>query len=274
VFPNEVLALKALKVAVVLAIGIGLPWMSRREPDIARQSGWRMLLAGLFIVFAEDVLNLLWGSPGESVWAVADADALAWVRYSPWVLGSLLLAVGFWRWLPLVRDLRQAQQALTEANEALERQVAARTRELERANEWLRRDLEERKQTERAMRHLAHHDALTDLPNRTLFRDRLTHAMVQADRYQQRLAILFLDLDRFKAINDTLGHNVGDQLLRIAAERLKSCVRDSDTVAHLGGDEFTFSSRMWTAVRRPPSSPRRSSTPSPSLTTCTGTRCS
>ncbi len=239
VIPEPVLALKALKVAVVIAIALGLFWMSRREPDLARHPGWGMLLTGLMIVLLGDLLNLAWGDPGVSLWAAPLPGLLEALRYAAWVLGNLLLAVGFWRWLPLVRQLKQTQQALTEANEALERQVATRTAELREANERLRRDLEERKRTERNMRHMAHHDALTDLPNRTLFRDRLTHAMAQADRYQQKLAVLFLDLDRFKAINDTLGHNVGDQLLRIAADRLQSCVRDCDTVARLGGDEFT-----------------------------------
>jgi diguanylate cyclase (GGDEF)-like protein len=161
------------------------------------------------------------------------------VRYGSWTVGNLLLALGFWRWLPLVHQLKRAEHALKEANEALELQVQQRTGELRDVNDKLRRDIEERKQTERSIRHMAHHDSLTDLPNRALFRDRLTHAMAQADRYQQKLAVMFLDLDRFKAINDTLGHNVGDQLLRIAAERLRTCVRDCDTVARLGGDEFT-----------------------------------
>jgi diguanylate cyclase (GGDEF)-like protein len=154
-------------------------------------------------------------------------------------MGNLLLAFGFWRWLPLVWQLKRAESALKGANEALELQVQQRTGELREANDRLRRDIEERKQVERSIRHMAHHDSLTQLPNRALFRDRLTHAMAQADRYQQKLAIMFLDLDRFKAINDTLGHSVGDQLLRIAGERLRTCVRDCDTVARLGGDEFT-----------------------------------
>lgn len=238
-FPDQVLALKALKVAVVTAIALALFWMSRREPDLARHPGWGMLLTGLLIVLLGDVLNLAWGAAGRSLWPAPFPELMDVARYGAWVGGNLLLALGFWRWLPLVRQLKEARNALSAANEALEREVAERTAELKQANERLRHDLEERKRTERAMRHMAHHDALTDLPNRTLFRDRLTHAMAQADRYQQKLAVMFLDLDRFKAINDTLGHNVGDQLLRQAADRLRKCVRECDTVARLGGDEFT-----------------------------------
>jgi diguanylate cyclase (GGDEF)-like protein/PAS domain S-box-containing protein len=88
------------------------------------------------------------------------------------------------------------------------------------------------------MLHLAEHDALTDLPNRLLLNDRLARAIALARRYNRRLGVLFLDCDRFKHINDTLGHAVGDQVLRSVAGRLTTCVRESDTVSRHGGDEF------------------------------------
>ena len=102
------------------------------------------------------------------------------------------------------------------------------------------RDITERTYAEEQIKHLAYHDALTGLPNQLLFKDRLTVALSHAQRDQSRLAVLFLDLDRFKVINDSLGHNIGDQLLQAVAARVQSCVRDSDTVARLGGDEFTL----------------------------------
>jgi diguanylate cyclase (GGDEF)-like protein/PAS domain S-box-containing protein len=86
--------------------------------------------------------------------------------------------------------------------------------------------------------HLAHHDALTGLPNRLLFHDRLQHAMVRAARTGTELAVMFIDLDRFKTVNDTLGHHVGDELLKHVAVSLSSCLREGDTLARLGGDEF------------------------------------
>jgi len=90
------------------------------------------------------------------------------------------------------------------------------------------------------LHHLAHHDPLTGLPNRLLFDDRLTTAIEQAMRHEQRCVLLFLDLDGFKIINDTLGHAVGDELLRVVGDRLRSVLRSSDTIARLGGDEFVI----------------------------------
>ncbi|WP_134702248.1 EAL domain-containing protein [Ammoniphilus sp. YIM 78166] len=100
-------------------------------------------------------------------------------------------------------------------------------------------DITERKKSEEHLKFLAHYDVLTELPNRFLFHDRLSQALLQAQRVGRQVAVMFLDLDRFKWINDTYGHGVGDQLLQSVAARLKKCVRKSDTVARLGGDEFT-----------------------------------
>ena len=99
-------------------------------------------------------------------------------------------------------------------------------------------DITERKRAEQRVHFLAHHDALTGLPNRTLFKDRLEQAIAQAARAERKVAVLMLDLDRFKHINDNLGHSAGDQLLIEVAARLRRCARASDTVARLGGDEF------------------------------------
>jgi len=99
-------------------------------------------------------------------------------------------------------------------------------------------DITERKAAEEKIQHLAHHDALTDLPNRFALRVHLEHALARARREGQGLALMFLDLDRFKTINDSLGHHVGDELLRDVAARLRRAVRDTDMVARLGGDEF------------------------------------
>ena len=100
------------------------------------------------------------------------------------------------------------------------------------------RDIGERRRIEMQIRHLARHDPLTELPNRALFVDRLQQAVAMAKRNRQQLAVLFIDLDRFKPVNDTYGHAVGDRLLQEVARRMLAVVRQSDTVARLGGDEF------------------------------------
>ncbi|HZW19897.1 bifunctional diguanylate cyclase/phosphodiesterase [Noviherbaspirillum sp.] len=103
---------------------------------------------------------------------------------------------------------------------------------------FIMRDITERKKTEEQMAYLAHYDSLTGLPNRMLFHQRLEHALSVAERPERSVEVLFLDLDRFKVINDSLGHAVGDLVLKEAAARLQGILRESDTVARLGGDEF------------------------------------
>jgi diguanylate cyclase (GGDEF)-like protein/PAS domain S-box-containing protein len=101
------------------------------------------------------------------------------------------------------------------------------------------RDITERKQAEERIRHMADHDSLTGLPNRRLFADRLSQAISIARREAARCALLYLDLDKFKPVNDTLGHDAGDRLLQKIADTIRALVRESDTVARVGGDEFT-----------------------------------
>jgi diguanylate cyclase (GGDEF)-like protein/PAS domain S-box-containing protein len=102
------------------------------------------------------------------------------------------------------------------------------------------RDITTRKADEARIFHMAHHDALTGLPNRHLFTDRVDEALKRANRYQQKFALIFVDLDKFKPINDAYGHAVGDEVLKEVARRLKQGVRATDTVARLGGDEFVI----------------------------------
>jgi diguanylate cyclase len=120
----------------------------------------------------------------------------------------------------------QNERALRTHVESLEQLIAARTEKLETAN--------------RQLRHLATHDALTDLPNRVLLDDRLEQAIAHADRDLQPLSVMMLDLDRFKTINDSLGHHAGDVVLKEVARRLHAIVRSIDTVARVGGDEFVL----------------------------------
>lgn len=113
---------------------------------------------------------------------------------------------------------------------------------------WVTEDVSQRKDMDARVRFLAHHDLLTGLPNRTLLQDRLQQAIVAAKRMQTRIAVLFVDLDRFKSINDSFGHRAGDTLLQAAADRLRQCVRETDTVCRHSGDEYLI---VLSALREP-----------------------
>ena len=144
----------------------------------------------------------------------------------------------------LTRGIVKPIEALTEGTDAigqgnLEHRIAIQSDdELGRLAAAFNRMAENRQQSEEALRNLAHHDPLTQLPNRALFHERLTEALDTGGRVNRMVAVHFLDLDHFKDVNDTLGHPAGDLLLQQVSERLKACLRKSDTVARLGGDEF------------------------------------
>ncbi len=131
-----------------------------------------------------------------------------------------------------------AQKELLDNQLVLEETVEQRTKELTEMNEILVNEINERRRIESNLKHIAHHDNLTNLPNRLLLNARLDHAIERAKRDKLQVAIMFIDLDRFKTINDTLGHDVGDKLLIEISKRLEHCIREDDTVARLGGDEF------------------------------------
>jgi diguanylate cyclase (GGDEF)-like protein len=135
----------------------------------------------------------------------------------------------------------RTEQALRESQEHLDQRVRERTAELEVANDMLKREAGERKQAEQRVQYMAYHDALSGLPNRVLLQDRIKQSLAWADRRGRQLAVVFIDLDNFKNINDSLGHQIGDQVLQKVAQRLALCLRQGDTIARIGGDEFVMS---------------------------------
>ncbi len=143
-------------------------------------------------------------------------------------------------WARLTNQLMQklAAEYLTNARKELEIEVKKRTQELNDSHESLKREMQAKIAAEEELKRQASYDALTGLPNRNLARDRMTQMLAKAKRQGLKPSIVFIDLDNFKYVNDTLGHAAGDELLKEAASRLSKCTRESDTVARLGGDEF------------------------------------
>jgi len=131
-----------------------------------------------------------------------------------------------------------AEEALQHAHDSLETKVRERTVELSESNKLLQAEIEERKKIQEKVTHLAYHDHLTGLPNKIMFTDRLSQAIFLARRTEKPLGVLFVDLDAFKMVNDTMGHDQGDELLKEVAKRLAASVRSDDTVCRVGGDEF------------------------------------
>lgn len=136
--------------------------------------------------------------------------------------------------------VQQVNDELFRTNEALEHRVAERTRDLVQANQQLRIEMAQREKSQATIAHLAHHDALTGLGNRLLFHEQLGEALQHKQRHGGELAVLFVDLDGFKTINDTLGHGTGDAVLKHLAARLKNALREGDKIGRLGGDEFAI----------------------------------
>jgi diguanylate cyclase (GGDEF)-like protein/PAS domain S-box-containing protein len=137
-----------------------------------------------------------------------------------------------------VSEQRAAHDSLEAARAQLERAVQERTAALQSMNHVLEEEIGERKLAELRAQYLADHDALTNLPNRRLLEDRLTQALALSERNRKQTAVMFIDLDRFKAINDTAGHAAGDAVLKEVSERLAKQLRTGDTICRIGGDEF------------------------------------
>ncbi len=145
-------------------------------------------------------------------------------------------------YIAVVRDITEKKEAelhLQQFNQELERRVIERTTELANTNAKLRHEIDERVKAQYELTHLATHDSLTELPNRAMFTEHLAIKLHAASRHGRKLALFFMDLDGFKTVNDTHGHEVGDKLLVEIAKRLCQCVRKEDIVARMGGDEFT-----------------------------------
>lgn len=209
----------------------------RRSQAIARIGSWRREVTGSRIEWSEEMYRLLGVERSGSDLSLKTVlrQVLPEDRQRLRVLGRLALLAGAERQSVVVRA-RRGDGAIRYLNidAEIEPMASGSTSVLIGTCQ----DVTERIETERSIYHLAHHDALTALPNRLLFDDRLGAAVTAAQRHASGLALLCLDLNDFKGVNDTLGHATGDDLLRLVAARLRELVRETDLVARLGGDEF------------------------------------
>ncbi|MCV6587849.1 MAG: EAL domain-containing protein [Marinobacterium sp.] len=200
----------------------------RTDNDYQRvgRDGYRRLRRGQ-VYEAEELMH---HRNGSSIWIELRAKA---INPDDLGAGTIWIAVDITR-------RKRAEIALNEARQGLEERVRERTQELNETVRELHQEIADRRIAEERIRHLAHHDPLTGLPNRNMLEERLASTLQQAERNNVPIAVLFIDLDRFKTINDSLGHQEGDQLLRHAASRFRQCVRSTDIVSRLGGDEFVI----------------------------------
>ena len=170
-------------------------------------------------------------SDGEIRWIREKSTALR----SP--TGQIIQSIGV---LQDITEQTNIENSLREARDSLEAMVKSRTRKLAATVKQLKQEVREREKIAAELDFLANHDALTGLPSLRLCKDRLEHSLAEARRNRQMSAVMFLDLDGFKAINDEFGHEFGDLVLKATADRIRNEIRETDTVARIGGDEFVI----------------------------------
>lgn len=202
--------------------------------------GSRFILAGFALFFLGMLLDITDNFPALNHFVViGNTQTEAFLeKVVGTSFGLVFMSIGFYQWLPCLVKLRETQNQLKSLNEELDERVQKRTQELESSNERLQHEVCLREISENKLKKLALYDGLTDLPNRMLALDRLTQEILTAKREKTKVAVLFLDIDDFKKVNDLLGHEIGDKFLCKVAKRLSAAIRSSDTLARYGGDEF------------------------------------
>lgn len=211
-----------------------------RHDSVRSQPGTLLVVVGFGLVFLGMSIDITDNFPALNGFiVVGDTEVEAFIeKVIGALLGFLLLALGFRRWIPSIIKADEMREDLRQLNLELDRRIQERTGELRALNEHLTAEIVERKKAEDRLTHMALYDALTNLPNRYAITEFLAQEIARTRRHGYHSAILFFDLDNFKIINDSLGHEIGDLVLKAVAERLDGCRRTEDFLARLGGDEF------------------------------------
>ncbi len=197
--------------------------------------------------FIEDKVNEMWSSKVEKVtstiWIEVDSseNSMPFEATALRNVDSMIIVVEH------VPDAYKSKQVLAKQTrendllkDLLEKKEVKKAQSIASRELELEKEIDERRALEKQLTHLAFHDALTGLPNRTLFVDRLQRAIAEAERKKESVVVMFIDMDDFKKVNDSYGHQFGDKVIQAAALRLKKCLRDIDSIARMGGDEFTI----------------------------------
>lgn len=226
--------------ALVTALILLYLWQAGKREQIRQQKGWGLITGGFSLILFATLLDISDNFSSLNPYVViGDTPAEAFLEKIVGYLGGfVVLFIGFTQWFPLVSRLRSTEAELRNKTAELEMKVADRTADLLKKNEELEKETKLLAAAEERIRQLAYYDPLTRLPNRYLLSDRLAQIIAASKRSSYYCALVFLDLDNFKQLNDTQGHNMGDLLLMEVAHRITGSVREVDTVARLGGDEF------------------------------------
>ena len=214
-----------------------------RHHLIPRQPGIRQVIIGFGLLLFSSIIDITDNFPSLNFLVlIGDTELQAFLeKVVGMLLGLIFLSEGFKRWIPSIQVLENTRQSLNKLIIELDKRIKKRSIELEQSNKNLKIEILERKKVEKQLKYQAFHDVLTTLPNRLALTEFLEHEILSSDNHDYLSAILFLDLDNFKQINDLFGHGLGDSVLRITADRLNNqCLPRDRFIGRLGGDEFVL----------------------------------
>lgn len=209
---------------------------------IESQPGSRLLIAGFLLLFISALIDITDNFPALNQYIlIGDTPTEAVIEKGIGSLtGLLLLAFGFHRWLPAVFELSLAKRNINKLNNKLGQLVDERTSQLSKVNQKLRQEISEREKAQSKLDKQMLHDPLTELPNRYALLEHLEHERLRSSSHPNHYAMFIIDLDQFKTVNDSLGHAIGDKVIKAIANRLAFNHRQDDFLGRLGGDEFVL----------------------------------